>query len=186
MIANPSPTPIPLPEVAAIDPGLTAAYIAAIVAFVLFALDRAIAIYTRWRDREREGIEMLTEGLSVASLAMIRAGDVDLPDVLAELGVVGTRVQLRITRQRTMIGALIQFCLHAVIRSRGRKDLSGRATLHIITGLFALFGDELIKWHRFQTTAGAISKKMIRYISAPRDRVTGMTDEEATANQPRA
>jgi hypothetical protein len=174
-----SPTPAPGVPAAVSDSTLTGAYIAAIVAFTVFALDRAVSLYTHWRDREREGVEMLTEGLSSASIAMIRAGSADLPDAHAELGMVGTRVQLRITRRRNVISSLILFAIHASTRARNSPDFSDAAKLHFMTGLYALLGDELVRWHQFKTSAKAVQRKVVVYVSEQRDATTGMTDTEA-------
>ena len=160
------------------DQTLTAAYIAAFVAFTLFALDRLASLYTRWRDRERDGVEMLVEGLSVASLAMVKARNSDLPDVHAELGLVGMRVQMRIRRQRRTIGALIQFVIFTAAQSRDRVEFSEAARVHIISSLYSTFGDELVRWHSFRTTAGAMQKELMELTTAARDPETGLTNAE--------
>jgi hypothetical protein len=166
------------PQSAGTDNTLTAAYIAAFVAFALFALDRLASLYTRWRDRERDGIEILVEGLSIASLAIVREKKSDLPDVHAELGLVGMRVQMRIRRRRRTIGALIQFVLYTAARSRDRTEFSEAARVHIISSLYSTFGDELVRWHSFRTSAGAMKKVLVELTVVPRDKETGLTDAE--------
>jgi hypothetical protein len=156
------------------DPKLVTAFIAATVSISVFLCGVFISAFSRWRDREREGIEIVVDAMAAVIHAMHRDGTPDALEENALLLMAGTRVQIRISRSLPLVNACIHVGTAASLKARDRHDLSNTAKVQFLSGLYAVISDELISWHKFKISGRTLKKRVMAAMTKEFDAETGL------------